>query len=172
MSMIIDGTNGLTFNNATTQASAGVVLQVVSATKLNSFSTSSTSLVDVTDLTVSITPKFSTSKILVLMNVKGTSSNGTAGSSDSGVTLVRGTTPIAVGTSGTNSNFTGQLSGRNLNNLISFSSTISYLDSPATTSATTYKVQARAAAGTIYINIDEGSYSGSASSITVMEIAQ
>ena len=32
MTMIIDGTNGLTFNNATTQASAGCVLQVVNAT--------------------------------------------------------------------------------------------------------------------------------------------
>ena len=45
MSLILDGTNGLTFNNATTQASAGVVLQVVNATTTTQVSTTSTSFV-------------------------------------------------------------------------------------------------------------------------------
>ena len=77
MTMIIDGTNGLTFNNATTQASAGQVLQVVQNIYASYSSTSSTSYVD-SGLSASITPKFSTSKILVMVSLQlATNTNST-----------------------------------------------------------------------------------------------
>jgi hypothetical protein len=150
----------------------GSVLQVVNVIKTNNFSTSSTSFIDVTGLSASITPTSSSSKILVFVDVKGVSSTATTGSSESGIILVRNTTSIAVST-GMVANFTGQLSGRNTGSTaVTFTSSLSYLDSPATTSATTYKIQARAAAGTLYINTDEDlSYVGSVSTITLMEIA-
>ena len=62
MTMIIDGTNGLTFNNNTVQASAGQVLQVVSTIKTDTFSTTSNGWTSVTNLSAIITPKFATSK--------------------------------------------------------------------------------------------------------------
>jgi hypothetical protein len=45
------------------------------------------------------------------------------------------------------------------------------LDSPATTSATTYKMQGAAAGGTLYINRSESGAAGTVSSITVMEVS-
>jgi hypothetical protein len=68
MSLILDGTGGITFNNSTTQASAGQVLQVVSAQETSSTSTTSGSYVDMGTLSATITPKFATSKILVSLS--------------------------------------------------------------------------------------------------------
>ena len=148
MTMIIDGSNGLTYPNSTVQASAGVVLQVVSATNTTNTSTSSTSYV-ATNLTASITPKFSTSKILV--NVNG----GLYGAAIA--TIYRNSTDICV---------TGQgfmvISGGSNQNSVS----TSYLDSPATTSATAYTVYLKAVSSTPYWNL-----SSSQCTITLMEIA-
>jgi hypothetical protein len=156
MSMIIDGTNGLTFNNATTQASAGCVLQVVNATYAVETSRSVSTFGD-TGLTLSITPKFTTSKILVLANLfvyKDTNNTSV------NLNLVRDSTTIssyAVGmalTGNTNPNAVG--------------TSISYLDSPATTSATTYKVQfaSNSNNANAYVQVNN-----SVSTITLLEIA-
>ena len=61
MTTIVDGTTGITFPSAisgvsATQQYSGRVLQVVSATKTDTFSTTSTSFTDITGLSVSITP--------------------------------------------------------------------------------------------------------------------
>jgi hypothetical protein len=158
--MIIDGTNGLTFNNATTQASAGVVLQVVQATYSTRSTTTITTFAD-TGLTVSITPKFSTSKILAIVDCNGCGKTG--GNGNIRLQLVRNSTTI--------SNFEG-VAGNTSSTAVNFfgNSGISYLDSPATTSSTTYKVQfACDNAGTAIIN--EATGSASMSQITLMEIA-
>jgi hypothetical protein len=155
MSMIIDGTNGLTFNNATTQASAGNVLQVVQGTA-TSFSTTSTSFVN-TGLTASITPKFSTSKILVQMTANVCIVPAVAGEAIS-FNMVRGGTSILSAA----------------NHLFSSSSTadrratasLSYLDSPATTSSTTYTIQTSSRLGNSVTFADGGT-----STIILMEIA-
>ena len=68
MTFVVDGTNGLTFPNSTTQASASKVLQVVQAVKTDTFSTAS-SYTSVTGLSASITPSSSTSKILVTVSL-------------------------------------------------------------------------------------------------------
>ena len=134
MAFTIDGTNGLTFNNATTQASGSKVLQVVNATYSTSTSTTSTTYVT-TNLTASITPLFSTSKILILVSMPYYNPATVAGAGME-ITLFRGTV------SGTN---LGQATyGFGALNAASSAlynaTTITYQDSPATTSATTYTV--------------------------------
>jgi hypothetical protein len=180
MTMIIDGTNGLTFNNSTVQASAGVVLQVVSTTKSDTFSTTSTSFTDVTGLSVSITPKFATSKIFVIFNVY-TSANQNSASAP--IRLVRDSTAIDIGDAASSR---PRVSGIFYTGDVSASPQVSlgvaannFLDSPATTSALTYKIQMLSANGsvTMYVNRtsadrDTATFDArTASSITVMEIA-
>jgi Zn-dependent alcohol dehydrogenase len=155
MSMIIDGTNGLTFNNATTQASAGQVLQVVSASITSATTTSSTSFVT-TGLAATITPKFSTSKILILL-AGGYTRVGSVNNS-ANVTVYRGATNLG-GVS------RGLYQASNASQT-DFPNSINYYDSPSTTSATTY---------TVYIHTDSATSSFGLDSIpctlTLLEIA-
>jgi hypothetical protein len=165
------GTLTATGKLAASSMPTGSVLQVVSVIKTNSFTTTSTSLVDITGLSVSITPTSASSQILILVNVRGTSSDATPNSGDSGITLFRGATAIAVSTAGSFYNWTGQLSGRNIGSTaVAASASVSFLDSPGTTSATTYKLQGLASGGTLFINRDQDGGNGSVSSITLMEI--
>jgi hypothetical protein len=176
MTFIVDGTSGLTFPNSTVQASAGSVLQVVSTTVTGSFSTNSSSWIDWTGMTVTITPKFSTSKILI------TATSEVSNDSDNSyqyVKLVRGSTDIALGDAsgsatrcwmdgGLGQNVTYAFAAKPLSGI--------YLDSPATTSATTYKLQViRTLNGTAYFGRTatnpDANRSAIPSSITVMEIA-
>ena len=122
-------------------ASTGKILQVVSTSKTDSFTTTSTSLVDVTDVSVSITPTSATSKVLILCSGVG----GNTGSSNATFfQFVRDSTDIGSGTGGV-VNATGMIYNNNANAGTGFS--LGYLDSPATTSATTYKLQARVNGG-------------------------
>jgi hypothetical protein len=148
----------------------GAVLQVVSTTKTNTFSTTSTSYVDVTGLSVSITPSSATSKILVIVSLSGSETVGW------GFQLVRNSTAICIGDSGGGSRMQGSggMSTRDSNGINNPSA--NFLDSPATTSATTYKVQMYTPSATGYLNGTAGDANAnytvrSASTITVMEIA-
>jgi len=159
MTMIIDGTNGLTFNNATTQASAGCVLQVVSQYYNTYGSTSSTSYVD-TGVTLSITPKFSTSKVMVIVGLALGTNN--ASSTTISTQLVRNGSSLVL-------QERALLAQTNTCADVSYQ----YLDSPATTSSTTYKVQYLCVQGnTVRINDYQNSSGSAFSSITLMEIAQ
>jgi len=137
MSLILDGTAGVTFPNSTVQASAGSVIQVVQATTSTTTSTSSQTFVN-TNLTASITPKFSTSKILVLVSGSGTCGNTSGGV---GYQILRGASiafnPSAQDVGG---HYFYSYGGGNY-----YPMQITYLDSPATTSALTYKVQIKLA---------------------------
>jgi hypothetical protein len=154
-----------------TSATAGSVLQVVSATKTDTFSTASTSLVDITGLSVSITPTSATSKILITAVVLGAGAESVTGIN---FVLLRDSTAIARGdAAGSRSRGFGGtqeiVDGLKTN-------AVNFLDSPATTSATTYKIQASVNSGTGYVNRtpddDDGSYTvRGVSTITVMEIA-
>ena len=158
-------------------APTGTVLQVQSTTLTTTFSTNSGSYTDVTGLSVSITPKFVTSKILVLLNA----SIAGWGSSGNGLQLVRGSTPICIptGTSGQQISSLGDSYVGGSDRVVS--QALSFLDSPATISATTYKAQAIGGSGGgganyVYVNrdaVDTGStaHTRSTSTITVMEIA-
>jgi hypothetical protein len=140
------------------------VLQVVSAFKADSFSTASASFVDVTGLSVSITPSSASSTVLVFAYVS-TSANTT---NDHYLNLNRGATAICQTTSG------ATISTAHLfvpSTAMSLHNPIIFLDSPATTSATTYKIQARVGSDTMYVNRRGADTTGSTSTITVMEIS-
>jgi len=149
---------------------AGKILQVVSTTKLDTFTSATSTFTDVTGLSASITPSSTSSKILVNVTVSGITGDA-SNSGGSGFILLRGSTPIAVSTGGSTYNLTGHLSSRSLGSTaISLNSAAMTLDSPATTSSTTYKVQVSASASTIYVNRDVDNV-GSVSTITLMEVA-
>jgi hypothetical protein len=158
-----------------TNMPTGAVLQALSATKTDTFTTVSTSWVDITGLSVSITPTSATSKILIFASLQ--ISNATV-SQGTYFRFVRDSTPINIGdaigsrSQVTNMSQEGSSAGRFITPMNSI-----FLDSPATTSATTYKLQTNCLdAGTICINrsggnTDGASYATTVSSITVMEIA-
>jgi hypothetical protein len=147
---------------------SGGVIQVVSTTLQTSFSTTSSSYANVTGLAATITPKFSTSKILVLSSVAGSTSTGYTGAQ-----ITRNGTAIGVATGGsqTNGTFNGSFFDNGNQNSIRTVS-ISYLDSPASTSALTYQVQVQnLSSNPTYINTNTNGTENGSSSITLMEIA-
>ena len=150
----------------------GSVLQVVQTVKSDTFSiTTSSSWQDITGMSVSITPTSSTSKILVLADIAG---NGTSQSAT--VRLVRGSTAIFTGDAA-GSRPLGSANWLDNSQYAVEVRTIIYLDSPATTSSTTYKLQIVGSSATWYLNRsatdrDTANFDPrTASSITVMEIA-
>lgn len=155
-------------------AGAGQVLQVVSTTKTDTFTSSATSFSDVTGLSVSITPKSATSKILVIVDMVG---SGVVGTNIAQFRLVRDSTVINAGNAA-GSRSLGIASTITSNNASPLNIGANYLDSPATTSSTTYKIQCRTSSGvTLYVNLapddsDDINRIRTASTITVMEIAQ
>ena len=156
--VITTGSSGQSIPSAALPA--GSVLQVINATTATGVSNSTSTFAD-TGLTASITPKFATSKILVLINQNGITKAPSAVSSGVQIQLLRSSTVISkiqgyAGYNDTSSyNYIGGVSS-------------SYLDSPATTSATTYKTQFKNEfnASNVGVNSD-----GSTSTITLMEIA-
>jgi hypothetical protein len=147
------------------------VVQVVSTTKTDTFSSSSTSYVDITGMSVSITPSKATSKILVVANLM---IGSTATDPITQINLVRGSTSIAQGDAA--GSRTRAATGVRVDisaNCLSLG--INFLDSPATTSATTYKLQMLMNSGTSYLNrsstdSDSAVFARYSSTITVMEI--
>ena len=171
------GTANITLNADGTVANAagmGKILQVVSTTKTDTFTTASSSFTTVTDLAATITPTSASNKVLVIANVTIGTFNS-AGDSNF-VRLVRGGTAIAVGDAdGSKTQAGGGVDGGTARySPISVSMTV--LDSPATTSATTYSVEAAVDGNPIFINrshteTDNAGYGRYASTITVMEVA-
>jgi hypothetical protein len=144
----------------------GSVLQVVSTNKNDTFSTSSTTFTDVTGLSVSITPTSTSSKILVVVDTNYSPS----GTSTLVVfNLVRDSTNIAQ--PATASTYTGSFVAYTNAADTMLTPSFNFLDSPATTSATTYKIQVRINSGTMYLNRRFTTDTASTSTITVMEIA-
>lgn len=141
------------------QLPAGTVLQVVNATYGTQTNTTSSTYSD-TGITASITPTSATSKILVVANVQGYVAN-TGTSYCLGLQVVRNSTAIA---GILNAAFYGN--GYNRSTL-----STSYLDSPATTSATTYKIQMKATVAGYVVGVCPDGNSD-LSTITLMEIAQ
>jgi hypothetical protein len=150
------------------------VLQVVSAVKTDTFTASTNNTwSDITGLSVSITPSSATSKVLVLSSINGAATNNGVAN----IQLIRGATAIAVGAAaGSRPQSSSSIDSNGGEPIMSAS--ITFLDSPATTSATTYKLAVNTGdnTGTAYVNRTQGDadnvYNGRyASTITVMEIA-
>lgn len=153
---------------------AGAVLQVVQTVKTDGFSFAGGSYVDVTGLSVSITPTSTTSKILIMFSLYGVQ-QGTTGTYGLQVKLVRNSTAIYLGdASGSAQQASANIGTTSYNYPQSLNGV--YLDSPATTSSTTYKLQAYGESG--QSQFIGGSYNTVAaydarvpSQIIVMEIA-
>jgi len=158
----------------TTAPKVGNVLQVVSVTKTDTSATISSTFNDIAGLSLSITPTSSSSKILILYSIAG--SNETGGGM---ARLVRNSTAISVGTEATGNQINASLGNyytyADLNSLLNGSGV--FLDSPATTSATTYKMQYRIGTGGTFVinrnysNANQAFTVLTVSSITALEIA-
>ena len=135
---------------------AGSVLQVVNATYSTTVTNSTTTYAD-TGLTATITPTRNTSKILVLICHAECQKNGTTNSLRS--QLLRGATVLASLSEDGGYSFGSQTTY--------FSLSGSYYDSPATTSATTYKTQFKCTS-TTSVTVQQSSIP---STITLLEIA-
>ena len=147
----------------------GKVLQVVSSTTTTSTLIATTTLTDTT-ITATITPTLSTSKILVIASVNSRVLRNNVKAAG-GLILLRGATTIANYNDGGYSWLFPDVRTSGTGTQISHASSnaVTYLDSPGTTSATTYKMQGRvedtADSATITFQ-----YSGTPSTITLLEI--
>jgi len=164
----VAGTNTLTLPAATgtvlTSASntnfpTGSVLQVVSMTTTTGTNSTTTTYVD-TAVTLSITPSSSSNKILVIYNLNGMYKSATSSSNSIGYNLVRGAT--SLGDFGLYFGSTGTALAT-----VGYSGMGMYLDSPSTTSSTTYKVQIKNMTNSSFVGIN---VDGDISSMTLMEI--
>jgi hypothetical protein len=146
---------------ATPAAGGGKVLQVIHASTSTEVSSSTTTFAT-TGLTATITPTLSTSKILVLVSQNGVMVDTTANNALK-FQLVRGATVLTSISDKQNYNSGSYF----LNSSLSFN----WLDSPATTSATTYKTEfARYySSGTVYVQ-NYNIANTAVSSIILMEI--
>jgi hypothetical protein len=149
------------------QLPTGTVLQVVQTVKTDTFTTTSTTPVDLTGLGVNITPTSASNKILIMGVISG---NNTA--TGFFQRYLRNSTVIGVSTGDTPAVANGLI--YNPGGSTQVSTSFIFLDSPATTSSITYKSQIWSAGGsTTYINIapNGAGNGGGICTITVMEIA-
>jgi len=151
----------------------GKVLQVVSVIKQDTFTTSSTSYVDVTGLTVSITPSKTSSKILVTACLSLSNSGNsflTRGQILRGSTVVGGGTPAGNRVAGSFTYFQSAADDVPMQSM-------TVLDSPSSITAVVYKIQVAANGGTTAVgfgfssDVDQSQVIRNASSITLMEIS-
>ena len=160
----------------TSNSSTGKILQVVSTSKTDTASQASTdNFVDISGMSQSITPSATSSKILIMYAMR------LSCNSDDNIAhrLMRDSTAIHIGdAAGSRTQVTGciRIIGNEKYDMRTESSV--FLDSPSTTSATTYKLQwtSTYATGNFYLNRDDynadnNDYTRGASSITAMEVA-
>ena len=175
----LDDVNQVQLFDGTFWRPTGTILQVVSTTKTDTFSHSFASAggtQEVTGLSASITPVSTAHKVLVTVHVSVASSGGEP--TGTGIVLKRAGTAISVGDAASNrTRTTSQQSGGGSMSISNVA--VTFLDSPSTTSATSYTVDvfnADVGNRVIYVNrsttdSDSVGYGRSTSSITLMEVA-
>lgn len=160
----------------------GGVIQVVSVTKTDPYSSTSTSTAeDVTGLTLSITPKFSTSKLLIMVHVSCTANNSYGGQALLLAKVVGGTTtyPFRGDTTGSSTRGTFPVGGfPDANYGYPDVTSGTFLDTAGSTNAITYKIQHidQSTNNLIYINREYHGTGGAGqtittSGITIMEVS-
>jgi len=165
--------NNIIVPSGQTLYAAGHVIQVVNTTWNTKTTITATSYTTISGASLAITPKFSTSKILVLINLPMSVYDPNTGYAHAAFNTFRGSTLISgtVPTDGTGAYEVGVYGGggavehgqRYTNNII---------DTPSTTSATTYSIKAAVygtAGGTLFVN--HGNAAQGTSSLILMEIA-
>ena len=157
---------------------SGHILQTVSTTKTDTWTYTGANFQDVTGLAATITPRSTSSKILVQVHV-----NFSGTLRYWGAILLRGSTQIGGGTAVGNRPSVSVSSEANQDETndeyIMRNSSFSFLDSPSTTSATTYKVQVgntHESSSTSYVNRPQSDDNGAyihrgISTITLTEVA-
>jgi len=175
MPITINGSGGVTGLTALPDSAmaSGSIIQVVSTTKTDTFTTTSHSFTDITGLSVSITPASSSSKILIFAYVTGTGTSNTRAVHR----LLRDSTAIAIGDAASNR---ARAFGGIWTTDSQTAETVSIVhqDSPSTTSATTYKIQIANGnnTDTVYVNrannwTNDFAHPATSSGITLMEVA-
>lgn len=156
--------------------SVGSVTQVVSVTKSDVFTTTSSAFISVPGLSVDITPKSVNSKILVLINISYIDSNSHTFQSR----VLRNNTPVGIG------NFDSNFPARTLSTVAGQRTTsdpsspltqsMQFIDLPSSISSLTYVVQVMVqATSTLHVNrsgdgVNDVSRSSTISTLTLMEI--
>ena len=152
----------------------GQILQVVSTTKTDTFSTTSTSLTDVTGFAATITPSDIANKVLVQISVPiGHSANllnnhfFTVADSSNNILII----PTSPG-----SRVASFHAGKQPEHDGMYAHSFTFSHSPSTTSPFTYKVRTAVTGGTGYVNrsgtdADSASYGRGVATITLMEVA-
>lgn len=148
----------------------GLPSNVKQATITAVFSSSSTSYADITGASVSITPSSATSRILVMAY----GVFGNSGANPTFIQLVRDSTAINVGDAAS-TRIRASVGREHAASDRHGPFSIVYIDSPATTSATTYKLQIITSGGTSYVgrsgdDTDNASHARYPTVIVVMEI--
>jgi hypothetical protein len=153
------------------RASGGGIIQTVAVHKSDTSSTTSTSFTD-TGLEATITPQSNSSKILIMSDAKMGMASGNIGY----VGLFRGSTQICLGDTNSSkircyADFDGSSASHD-----SCVASVIFLDSPSTTSATTYKIRMRGNNGnTVRLNVsgsDRSSNDGTfGSNLILMEVS-
>ena len=196
--MVSDVDAGSTYITGTLGTSANNVVQLTAASKLPAvdgslltgmsaggkvlqtqhtvvtaatFTTTSTSWTDLTGMTVSITPATTGSKILLTVNFNFDTS---ATTNFAAFKALRDSTDLSVGDAA-GSRYQCALWGASYSNQATVNKSMTWLDSPSTTSATVYKLQVRMDGGTFYFNrtntdTDNTSFPRTISTITATEI--
>jgi hypothetical protein len=176
---IVDGTivnadiNASAAIAGTKLTGAGKVLQVVQTVKTNTFTLNSTTKTAVTGLSASITPSSASNKVLVSI-VFGVGGDDPTSNSDFYLFKNGSEVTAAIGdASGSEQRSACHVDPTSARAV--YSNTINYLDSPATTSSTTYQLYMRTQSGNpFYINrtsAQDGNTGRTISTITLTEIA-
>ena len=167
-------TNRIVPRDGLPAGSSGGIIQVKMGTFTGKFNTTSSTMVD-SGLSVTITPTRSDSKILVQVSLGSLSNNERY--KRAFMNIVRDSTNVITGDAATGDEVTAAVCSRSADdNHIQIPLSFMVLDSPATTSATTYKVQLSRGSdsGTVHLNSspDGDSNNGNtASTIVVMEVS-
>ena len=158
-------------------SSVGKIVQVIQVEKTDTFTSNSDTFTDLTGLSATITPSATSSKVLVQVSLVFGGSNDAYGVGQ----LVRGSTVLGLAPSdGNRTTCTFTLNGEGDTNQHKLQNLgFTYLDSPNTTSATTYKLQGRTYTGdSRYFTINRTHLDGNngynqrgTSRIVLMEVA-
>ena len=161
-------TNRIVPRDRLQSGSSGGIIQIRQGTLTAPASTNTSGSFTDTGLSATITPTRADSKVFCMVTLGSLSSPG---GTSVGFRLVRGSTDIGMPDSTSlQSGFTNLYVSEDSS---LFSAAFNFLDSPATTSATTYKITWRNSSGTTYLGrfpTDSTNYNG-VSTLTLMEVS-